>query len=431
MTARPRPPRILVVGSGGREHAICRALDSGDDGGAPPALLCAPGNPGTARHADNVRCAADDIPALVALARDRAVDLVLPGPEGPLAAGLADALAAAGIPCCGPVRAAAQLEASKAFARTLAAAAGVPGPGFAIVRTPAELADRIAGWDGVPVLKADGLCAGKGVLLPDEKDDCLTLGKELLDGRLGAAGRVLVLEERLHGVEASLIFACHGEQAVALPSARDYKRLRDGERGPNTGGMGAVSPSPAVSGALQAEVRATIVAPLLHALARRGTPYVGFLYVGLMLTAHGPRLLECNVRLGDPEAQVILPRLRPGEFLRLCRALAAGRLEGLTLTTEPAAACAVVLAAAGYPAQPQPHSAQPLRIDPALHTPDRWLIHAGTRRDEGGALRASGGRIAAVVARGTSIAEARARAYEGVDLVHGEALIHRRDIGLP
>ncbi len=416
--------KILVVGNGGREHAICRSLCTSQPA---PELLITPGNPGTAACGENIDINAGDVKAIALLAKARGVDLVIPGPEAALVAGLAGLLDERGIPCCGPSAAAARLEGSKAFTRELAARIDAPSPRFVVVETPQELAAALEGFgDSPPVVKADGLAGGKGVLLPEDRAACQHEGEALLGGRLGDAGKRLVLEERLAGVEASLFYACHGINAVALPHAKDHKRIGEGDTGLNTGGMGAVSPNPIITPELQERVTNTIVAPTLRALADDGTPFVGFLFLGLMLTDHGPKLLEYNVRLGDPEAQAILPRLADGELLRLCVATAAGELSGLKLVQRNEATCAVVLAAAGYPATPNKGDA--ITIAPELDNADRWLIHAGTRR-HGDSLATCGGRVAAIVARGATIDAARAQAYAGVDAVTFNGMHFRRDIG--
>lgn len=397
-------------------------------GEAAPRLFCAPGNPGTGTLATNLPVPVDDAAAVVAAARSYGIDLVIPGPEKSLCAGVADALAAAGIACCGPSQAAARLESSKAFTRTLTAPLGMPGPRFAIVSEPHELERELRRFDAAPVLKADGLASGKGVFLLDDKQACYELGVSLLAGALGSAGRTLVLEERLHGEEASLFYACHGETCVLLPHARDHKRLLDHDEGPNTGGMGAVSPSPILDEALERVVRTRIVQPTLRALSQRGTPFVGFLFVGLMLTADGPALLEFNVRLGDPEAQAILPRLRPGEFLRLCHATATGRLDGFELAQSSDATCAIVLASAGYPDGPR--LGDEIEVDAAtVERSGAWLLHSGTE-ERGGRLRTAAGRVMTVVASASSAAAARAQAYQAAAAVRFAGQHHRSDIGL-
>jgi phosphoribosylamine--glycine ligase len=415
--------KVLVIGNGGREHALCRALATQ----AAVQIVAAPGNPGTAACGRNAPVAVDDVEGLVALARREAVDLVIPGPEAALVAGVTDAMRAAAIPCCGPSKAAARLEASKAFTRQLAARLSLPGPRFATVTDAAALGRALDSWDGEPpVIKADGLAAGKGVFLPDTLEACRDIGERLLGGELGSAGATVVLEERLHGTEASLFYACCGRYAVPLPHARDHKRLQDGDAGPNTGGMGAISPNPDISAALEAEVLGRIVSPTLAALEADGTPFCGFLFVGIMLTARGPQLLEFNVRLGDPEAQAILPRLAAGELLRLCAATAQGTLGGFTLRVDPNPTCAVVLTADGYPEAPR--RGDRIQVEPTLVNAQRWLIHAGTRESDG-ALETHGGRVAAIVARGATAAAARAEAYAGVDLVSFDGMHLRRDIG--
>jgi len=414
--------KVLVVGGGGREHAICRALAT-----APGTeILVAPGNPGTAAVARSLAVAADDVAEVVRAAVAEGVDLVVPGPEVPLVAGLADALGDARIACCGPRAAAARLEGSKAFTRVLAADAGIPGPEYRIVEDDADIDAALAAFDGPPVVKADGLASGKGVLLPDSIDECRVEVRRLLDGVLGSAGATVVLEERLEGVEASLFYACRGTDAVALPHARDHKRLGDGDRGPNTGGMGAVSPNPIVDAGLERAVAETIVGPTLQAMVRRGAPFTGFLYAGLMLTTAGPMLLEYNVRLGDPEAQAILPRLAKGEFLEVCRWVAGLRHDAPALRFDRRPTCAVVVAADGYPASPR--RGDPITIDPGIEDADRWFLHAGTAI-ENGALVTAGGRVGAVVARGATARRARQHAYAGVDLVTFAGKTVRHDVG--
>ncbi|MEX0825236.1 MAG: phosphoribosylamine--glycine ligase [Acidimicrobiia bacterium] len=412
--------KVLIVGSGGREHAICRALAT-----APGIeILIAPGNPGTAQHGRNIDVPADDIGGLVEAARG--VDLVIPGPEGPLVAGLADALATAGIPSCGPTAAAARLEGSKAFTRLLTAAAGVPSPTHRIVTLPAAVDDALRAFEAPPVIKADGLAAGKGVFLPDTFDECAAITRDLLAGLLGPAGSTVVMEQRLGGFEASWFHACRGTEAIALPNAMDHKRLLDGDLGPNTGGMGAVSPNPNVGQDLENAVRSDFVVPTLRSLAEGGTPFNGFLFSGLILDGDRPYLLEYNVRLGDPEAQAILPRLPDGVFAEVCAWVAGLRDNPPRFEFDRRDTCAVVLAAAGYPDRPR--RGDPITFSPGLETADRWFIHAGTGVDDG-RLLTHGGRVGAVVARGDTNVAARDSAYDGVGHVQWEGMIHRTDIG--
>lgn len=413
--------KVLVVGSGGREHAICRALER--DGCT---VVAAPGNPGVAAHAKCFAVAADDVAELVALARSEKVDLVVPGPEAALVVGLADALADAHIPCCGPSKFAAQLEGSKAFMRNVAHAAGVPSPAYQVIHSKAELEKALDAMPGLPVVKADGLAAGKGVILPDDREGCARAARDFLEGSLGEAGRTVVLEERLSGVEASLFYACDGHELVALPHARDHKRIFDDDKGPNTGGMGAMSPNPVIDAQREREVRTRIVEPVVQELARRGTPYVGFLYAGVMIAGDGTiKLLEFNARLGDPEAQCVLPRLERGELARLCLATARGELTGFTLRIDPQPTVCVVVCAQNYPGEPR--KGDVITVAPELPTTDRWLDHAGTKQVDG-KLVTSGGRVAAIVARGTTMSDARANAYDGVKHIRFDGMQYRRDI---
>lgn len=419
--------RILIVGSGGREHALALALAS-----ARPAtdldLLCCPGNPGIADVARLITGVGSDVDAIVRVAVEHSVDFVLPGGETFLCAGLADALARVGIACVGPTQAAAQLEASKVFTRILTAPHGVPGPHFAVVCSESDLRQALDTWSGLPVIKADGLAAGKGVFLPETIEACWQTGRALLAGSLGAAGTTLLLEERLYGEEASLFYACAGADVVALSHARDHKRLLDDDCGPNTGGMGAISPSPFLTPALEQEIEARIVRSTLQALVARGTPFVGFLFVGVMLTARGPMLLEFNVRWGDPEAQAVLPRLRDGDFLRICQALACGTLSQIQPQIDASHSCAVVLASADYPQSPR--SSERIEIDPqALAASGGRVLHSGTMRC-GPDLYTAGGRVLTVVAQGSDADGARGRAYRAADAVRFAGLQRRSDIGL-
>jgi len=415
--------RVLVVGGGGREHAVCRALATG-----PGAIeiLVAPGNPGTAALGRNLPVPAGDVDGLVAAARAEDVDLVVPGPELPLTLGLGDALAAAGIPCCGPLAEPARLEGSKAFTREIGLAAGVDTPRFRVVNDHAGIDAALAAFDETPVVKADGLAAGKGVFLPDDTDGCRAAIASLLDGALGEAGRTVVVEERLTGTEASLFYAVDGTRTVLLPHARDHKRLLDGGRGPNTGGMGAISPNPDLDDTVVARVTEVLIAPVLDHLAGLGRPYRGFLYAGVMLTAAGPRLLEFNVRLGDPEAQGVLPRLPTGAFAALAESIARGRLDTSPIAFDPRPTTTVVMAAHGYPDHPR--RGDPITIEPWVDGPDRWVDQAGTRAEDG-RLVTAGGRVLAVVARGATPEAAGAAAYEGVSGIRWDGAHHRTDIG--
>ncbi len=412
--------RVLLVGSGGREHALAWAL------AASPLLtklFVAPGNPGIAALAETVPIAATDLAALVAFARDNAVDLVVPGPEAPLVAGLADAMAAAGIVCCGPTAAAAQLEGSKRFTKELADAAGIPTARWEQFTDAAEARDFI-GRRGAPlVVKADGLAAGKGVVVAADEAEAVAAVDAMLGGRFGDAGRRVIIEERLVGQEVSLFALCDGTDAVFLGAARDHKRVGEGDTGPNTGGMGAVSPVPGFDPVPAMDL---IIRPALAEMARRGTPFRGVLFAGLMLTAEGAKLIEFNVRFGDPECQAILPRLQ-SDLLPALLAACEGELGHFALRFHDLACCAVVMAANGYP--DQPIDGGPIGgLDRAATVPDTLVFHAGTRV-EGGRVVAAGGRVLTLVGTGRDGVSARAAAYRGVNALDWPGGLCRRDIG--
>ena len=422
MSQLVQPTRILIVGGGGREHALAWKL------AAEPGVnevLVVPGSDAIAREPRvRVDPAVDplDPGAVVAAARSFAAELVVVGPEAPLAAGVADALIGAGIPVFGPTAAAARIESSKAFCREIAEAAGVPmarGRAFARTDPSAALAYALGlASDGAVVVKADGLAAGKGVTVCDSLDEAAAA--------IAAQPGEIVVEERLTGREVSVIAVCDGEHAVALPVSRDHKRLGDGDSGPNTGGMGAYSPVPDLADEAAADILERFHVPVLAELARRGTPFRGALYAGLMLTAAGPRLLEFNARLGDPETQAILPRLAVplGPVLL---AAARGALPDAALPTLPGAAVAIVLAGAGYPGRPTTGDGI-AGIDDAEHG-GALVFHAATRAGDGG-WRTAGGRILTVVGRGPDLAAARAAAEAAADRIAWPGLQRRHDIGL-
>ena len=416
--------RILVVGGGGREHALAWKLSR-----SPLAerVFCAPGNPGTARIAENVAIAADDVDALTRWAGANRIDLVVVGPEAPLVRGLADRLAAAGIPVFGPSAAAARLEGSKAFAKEIMAAAGIPTASYGAFDAlePALAHARAAG--GRVVVKADGLAAGKGVVVCGDLAEAEAALRSILVDRVhGQAGASVVVEERLSGPEASIIALSDGERVRVLPPAQDHKRIFDGDRGPNTGGMGAFSPTPNVDAALVADVERTVLLPAIREMARRGTPFRGALYAGLMLTPDGPRVLEFNARFGDPETQPILMRLR-GDLVPALLAAARGDLSGVTLDVDPRAAVGVVMAAEGYPGTVS--TGDVIEGADGPFADDVMVFHAGTRAGPDGRPVTSGGRVLTVCALGEDRSAAAARAYETVATIGFRGAQWRRDIG--
>jgi phosphoribosylamine--glycine ligase len=419
--------RVLIAGSGGREHALAWAVTQGHPD---VEVICAPGNGGTAQFARNVAIAADDPVAIVRAARAAEADLVVIGPDAALANGVADACTAAGIPVFGPTAAAARIESSKWFAKMLMDTAGVPTARWR--SAGAEDRDELLGFiddlGGRCVVKADGLALGKGVTVCDDADAARAAVAACLDeGRFGSAGTRVLVEERLVGPEVSLLALSDGVNLRVLPPARDYKRARDGDTGPNTGGMGAITPPPGLDDDLLGWVEREVLAPTIAALAEEGSPFSGCLYAGLMLTADGPRVLEFNARLGDPETQVLLPVLGE-DLLDLMLSAAAGRLSpGRIALAGTGAAAAVVLAADGYPETP-PRRGDAITgldaLDPAV-----LAFHAGTTRDADGTVRTNGGRVLTLVARGETVDDARRQAYAAAGTVHFEGMQFRRDIG--
>jgi phosphoribosylamine--glycine ligase len=415
--------RLLLVGGGGREHALAWRLKQDDES---LDLIAAPGNPGIAELARCFRVAASEVRDLVKLARHQDVDAVLVGPEAPLAAGLADALAADRIPVFGPASAAAQLETSKAFAKSLMRSANVP-TARATVHTSAESAKRAARSLGAPVvIKASGLAAGKGVVVADHMQKADRAIDEMLESKtLGSAGAELLVEEFMEGEELSLFAVCDGVGAMPLVCAQDHKRLLTGDRGPNTGGMGAYAPVSLATPSLIAQVMDTIVLPTVLAMAERGTPYRGLLYVGLMLTREGPRVVEFNCRFGDPETQAIVPLLQ-GSLLHTVVAIARGEsVRNVELGWNGSHAVTTVVAALGYPGK--------ARTGDVITLPredDHVLVfHAGTARNAGGALTTAGGRVLAMTGVGSSFAAARDASLGAAATVDFHGKQFRDDIG--
>jgi phosphoribosylamine--glycine ligase len=415
--------KILVVGSGGREHALAWKLANSP---RVQKVYVAPGNGGTATENGVENLALGEIPKLIDFCRKEAIQLTVVGPEAPLAAGIVDEFQAAGLRIFGPTRAAARLESSKDFAKSFMVRHGLPTARHATFASAAD-AKAYVDREGAPiVVKADGLAAGKGVVVATSRAEAHQAIEAMLTSRsLGESGGRVVIEEFLEGEEASFIVMCDGARVLPLATSQDHKRLRDGDAGPNTGGMGAYSPAPVVTPKIHARVMREIVQPALHGMAKDGTPYVGFLYAGLMIdTAGNPRTLEFNCRLGDPETQPILLRLK-SDLLELIEHALAGSLDRAEADWDRRAALGVVLAAAGYPEEPRkgdaieglPKAAEDCRV-----------FHAGTRLEKGRVLT-NGGRVLCVTALGDSIRMARTRAYAAVERIRFAGMQYRRDIG--
>ena len=414
-------PKILVVGAGGREHALVRALKRS---AAAPVLLCAPGNPGIAADAQLLPIAVDDIAGLADAAQDAGCDLVVIGPEAPLVAGLADELAARGIAAFGPSAAAARLEGSKAYAKEVMEAAGVPTARWSVVE---DVEAGMAAVERYPVvLKFDGLAAGKGVVIALDESQARATLEEFLEARRFGPGRVVV-EECLDGEELSLLALCDGERALPMAPAQDYKRIFDGDGGPNTGGMGSYSPVPGVDPERVAQIAALVHQPVVDLLRERGTPFHGVLYAGIMLTADGPKVLEYNVRFGDPETQAVLPRMRSDAYDLLAAASRPGGLAGVELSFGEDWAVTLVLASAGYPAAPSSGD-----VISGLESvpPGIELTHAGTARRDDGAIVTAGGRVLNVTALGPTPGSARDAAYAAARQIDFAGCQLRSDIAL-
>jgi phosphoribosylamine--glycine ligase len=416
---------VLVVGSGGREHALCWAIS-----GSPllTKLYCAPGNPGIADVAECVNIGALEIPALVGFAQDNAIDLVVPGPEAPLVAGITDAMEAAGIACCGPTKAAAQLEGSKTFTKQIADAAGIPTALWERFED-AEAARAFVRRRGAPiVVKADGLAAGKGVVVAATEEQALAAIDAMMDRKVfGESGTAVVIEECLVGEEVSLFAVCDGENALLLGSAQDHKRVGDGDTGPNTGGMGAYTPVANFPPKLEEACLEAIIRPALQEMARKGMPFRGILFAGLMLTEDGAKLIEFNVRFGDPECQVLLPRMK-SDLLPALQAACDGELGDFDLRWNDQASVAVVVAARGYPEAPERGSVIKGLADAAAK-PGVTVFHAGTEAGPDGSIVAAGGRVLTLCATGADVRQARDLAYAGVDALVWPEGFCRRDIG--
>lgn len=414
---------ILLVGSGGREHALAWKISRSPK---VRSLYIAPGNGGTARLGQNIDLRDDDIGGIVSFARAYAIDLVVTGPEAPLVLGLADALKEAGIACFGPCAFAARLEGSKAFAKNMMRETGVPTAAFAVFDRYEEALEHVRAHPLPMVIKADGLAAGKGVVIAQTREEAENALKEMmLDKVFGPAGETVVIEEALTGEEASFLAFCDGKNIVPMPSLQDHKRIGDGDTGPNTGGMGAYSPAPVLGESRYAAMTDLCMRPIVDRLAALGHPFRGVLYAGLMMTDLGPMVLEYNVRFGDPECQPLMARL-DSDLVDIMTACATGDLAAGQVSFRPETSCCVVMAAKGYP-RAYPKGMTVTGIEEAEKLPDVVVFQAGTKRD-GDRIFTTGGRVLGVTALGADLEKARARAYEAVERIRFDNSYHRTDI---
>lgn len=416
--------RVLVIGGGGREHALVWRLaqEAGVD-----ELLAAPGSAAIAELAECVAVSVDDIEGLAGLASERGVDMTVVGPEAPLAAGIADLFAERGLKVFGPGREGARLEASKAFTKLVLTEAGAPTAAYGQTEDPAEAKDMVARFGCPVVVKADGLAAGKGVVIcTDEAEAHRAIEEMLVGGRFGVAGRRVVVEELLEGEEASFMAVTDGRAVLPLASSQDHKAVFDDDRGPNTGGMGAYSPAPVMTAEMSAWVTGQIIEPTVAALRERGIEFRGVLYAGLMITDEGPKVLEYNVRFGDPECQPIMARLRTN-LLDIMQATVAGELEGMRAEWDDRDAVCVVMSSEGYPGDYEKGRVID-GIERAAAMTDVTVFHAGTARDECGRWITAGGRVLGVSALGHGVAEAVSTAYAAVEQIAWEGAHYRRDI---
>ena len=414
---------LLLLGSGGREHALAWKIAASP---LVDRLYCAPGNAGIARDAELVALDPADHAAVVDFCKAKRVDLVVVGPEGPLVAGIVDDLEAAGIKAFGPRRVAARLEGSKAFAKDLCRANGIPSAEYARFTTIDAAKAHVREKGGPIVVKADGLAAGKGVVVAESTEEAEAAVESMLSGGLGEAGREVIVEEFLAGEEASFFALCDGESAIPLASAQDHKRAFDGDRGPNTGGMGAYSPAPVLTPEMSRRAMEEIVLPTLRAMKAAGAPFQGVLYAGLMITAAGPKLIEFNVRFGDPECQVLMLRLK-SDLVPALIAARDGVLKNFDLRWTPEVALAVVMAAKGYPGNYAKGSVIE-GLEAAAAVDGVEIFHAGTRAESRNVL-ANGGRVLDVCALGANVGQARERAYAAVEKIRWPEGFCRRDIG--
>ena len=414
---------ILLIGSGGREHALAWKISASP---LCDMLFIAPGNPGTARCGVNVAMDVANHGDVIAFCASHDVGLVVVGPEGPLVAGLVDELTAAGIKAFGPRKAAARLEGSKAFTKELCREAGIPTADYARFDALEPALAHVYAHGAPIVIKADGLAAGKGVVVAQSLEEAEDALEMMFAGGLGQAGAEVVIEECMVGEEVSFFALCDGKTALPLASAQDHKRVGEGDTGPNTGGMGAYSPAPVMTANLQDEVMATIIRPTMAAMARRGTPFIGILFAGLMITDEGPKLIEYNTRFGDPECEVLMPRMK-SDLVAALLAACDGLLASLDVRWWDDAALTVVMCGRGYPGTPE-KGAVIEGIDTAEALDGVLVFHAGTA-EQGGVVTANGGRVLNLVGLGPTVAAARAKAYAAVDAITWDGAFCRRDIG--
>jgi phosphoribosylamine---glycine ligase len=417
--------KVLVIGSGGREHALAWKCAQSS---RVSQVLVAPGNAGTAAEPKvrNVDLGADDIPALLAYAQREHIDLTIVGPEGPLVAGIVDTFTAAGLRCFGPSRGAARLEGSKAFSKDFLRRYGIPTASYAVFSAANFDANYLRAQRLPIVVKADGLAAGKGVVICETHAAAISAAQNMLQGAFGAAGQTIVVEEFLQGEEASFIVIASGEQVLPLASSQDHKRRDDGDQGPNTGGMGAYSPAPVVTAKIHQRIMREVIEPTLRGLITDGNPYCGFLYAGIMVAPDGtPNVLEFNCRFGDPETQPVLMRLQ-SDLTALCDAAIDKKLAGVKAQWDPRSALGVVMAAGGYP-QSYPSGDAIMGLDTAARLPGK-VFHAGTRRI-GDTIVTNGGRVLCAVGLGDTVRAAQTEAYALVHAIHWNLVQYRRDIG--
>lgn len=416
--------RALVIGSGGREHALARKLAQSP---LMDKVFVAPGNGGTSQCAENIDIKANDIAGLVKFALDNSMDLVVPGPELPLTLGIADAMREAGIRCFGPDKYCAQMEGSKSFAKKVMAAAGVPTASCQVFTDAAKAREFILNSDGNVVIKADGLAAGKGVIVASSREEALEAVEDMLsDNKFGAAGQTILIEEKLTGEEVSLLCFCDGLTAVPMASAQDHKAALDGDIGPNTGGMGAYSPAPVAPDAVLEDLADLAIRPILAELSRQGHPFTGVLYAGLMMTPNGPKVLEYNVRFGDPECQPLLMRLE-SDLAGIMLDAVGGSLGDKKIVFSDKEALGVVLAAEGYPAS-YPKGMPISGINEAEADRNVVVFHSGTIMEDG-IIKSTGGRVLCVTALGDSLPDARSKAYAAMAKINMPHAHYRRDIG--